>query len=179
MKMETLKYLVYLLIIVFGHNFKAKAQEIPTAMIQNEINDQIWSPFKKAFSDRDWNLFNSIHADDILRINKWGIRKGSEYKNSIETSYSQNSSTKRSIDFCFSERITNSSTSYEVGLYKITSQKDQGDIHYSYAQFHVLLKKINNRWKIVQYWDSDLIHGNKITKEMFNECKSTSPYEVE
>ncbi|KAF9659238.1 hypothetical protein HBA12_03050 [Tenacibaculum mesophilum] len=56
-------------------------------IIEKEVNQQIWQPFKKSFEARDWESFNNLHTNDVLRVNKYGIRKGEEYKNSIQTSY--------------------------------------------------------------------------------------------
>lgn len=68
----------FLFSILFG--FSQNQQDI-----ENEINAQVWKPFKTSFEARDWKTFNSLHTNDVLRVNKHGIRIGAEYKNLLKT----------------------------------------------------------------------------------------------
>ncbi|KAA3633180.1 MAG: nuclear transport factor 2 family protein [Bacteroidetes bacterium] len=145
---------------LYGQRFK------PDSIIIQEINDQLWEPFKTTYAAGDWEGFNALHTDDILRVSLWGgLRVGDEYKKSNEKSFQRNTETKRTIDFRFEHRIHNDSTAYEVGYYEITSTAPGKEPRNYYAQFHVRLKKEDGQWKISQDFDVDKINGRKITKE--------------
>ena len=150
----------FLFSILFG--FSQNQQDI-----ENEINAQVWKPFKTSFEARDWKTFNSLHTDDVLRVNKHGIRIGAEYKKSIEDSYQKPINRKRQIDFCFDQRIYKEDTGYEVGYYRIISTEKDKKPTISYGRFHVVLKKINNQWFIAQDWDTNTINEKLITKQDF------------
>ena len=63
----------------------------------------------------------------------------------------------------FDDRKTNANTSYEVGFYRIITTDSEGGSTSFYGQFHIILKKIGEQWKIVQDWDTDSIGGEPIT----------------
>ena len=155
-----LTFCFFLFSTVFG--FSQNQQDI-----ENEINEQVWQPFKKSFEARDWKTFNSLHTNDVLRVNKYGIRIGAEYKNSIEASYQKPINKRRKIDFCFDQRIYKEHTGYEVGYYRIISTEKDKKPTISYGRFHVVLKKINNQWFIAQDWDTNTMNGKLITKQDF------------
>ncbi|WP_428743492.1 nuclear transport factor 2 family protein [Tenacibaculum sp.] len=136
--------------------------------LEKEINEQVWKPFKTYFEARDWKAFNSLHTDDVLRANKYGIRIGAAYKNSVQTSYQKSTNRKRQIDFCFDQRIYKENTGYEVGYYRIIYTEKGKEPYISYGRFHVVLKKINDRWFIAQDWDTDAINRKPITKEDYD-----------
>ncbi|MDP2540056.1 hypothetical protein CSC81_06295 [Tenacibaculum discolor] len=140
-------------------------------VIEKEVNEQIWQPFKKSFEARDWNTFNSLHTNDVLRVNKYGIRIGEEYKTSVQTSYQKPTTKKRQIDFCFNQRTYKESTGYEVGYYRVIYTEKDKEPRIVYGRFHVVLNKKNGVWLISQDWDTDTINGEPITKEDFESGK--------
>ncbi|WP_440068567.1 hypothetical protein [Tenacibaculum discolor] len=140
-------------------------------VIEKEVNEQIWQPFKKSFEARDWNTFNSLHTNDVLRVNKYGIRIGEEYKTSVQTSYQKPTTKKRQIDFCFNQRTYKESTGYEVGYYRIIYTEKDKEPRIVYGRFHVLLNKKSGVWLISQDWDTDTMNGKPITKEDFESGK--------
>ncbi|MEL6919343.1 MAG: hypothetical protein AAFO99_16655, partial [Bacteroidota bacterium] len=71
-----------------------------------------------------------------------------------------------SLNFWFDSRHTNVHTSYEVGFYKIVFLT-KGEENVVYGQFHIVLKKINGKWKITQDWDTTTINGKTITEADF------------
>jgi hypothetical protein len=135
--------------------------------IETEINHQIWKPFKQSYESRNWQVFNNLHSDEVLRITDKGLRVGNEYKLSNKNSFERKSDVNRTIDFSFFQRATNDTISYEVGIYRITYHKPGVSIPSSYGQFHVVLKKINGLWKIVQDFDSADVNGKIVTEEDF------------
>jgi ketosteroid isomerase-like protein len=138
----------------------------PDTAIILEVNEQLWEPFKETYTQRDWQGFNALHTDDVLRISTWsGLKTGEEYKKANEQSFQSNTDFERTIDFRFEHRIHNDTTGYEVGYYKITYKKTGQEPRMFYARFHVRLKKENGHWKIAQDWDVDKINGRKVTAE--------------
>ncbi len=145
------------------------AQEyVHDTKIEQEINEQVWKPFKKAFESNDWKTFNDLHTDDVLRVSSWsGIKVGDEYKERVKRSYQRPTQQKRTIDFWLEHRIYSATMGYEVGYYRVISEEPGKDRHISYSQFHVVLRKENGVWKIAQDWDSSLVNSQRITKEDF------------
>lgn len=143
--------------------------------IQSEINQQVWETFIKAYSTNDADLFNSIHSDDVLRVNSRGIRTGEEYKTSM-SNYLNGMKEKgqdMTIEFSFEQRIHKKDIAYEVGTYKLTRLNSDGSQEY-FGRFHVVLKKINGVWKIVQDYDTPEVLGQSIDKEAFDMGKEMS-----
>ncbi|MEE3999926.1 nuclear transport factor 2 family protein [Tenacibaculum sp. FZY0031] len=155
-------YTILIFLVSVTLSFSQHKQEI-----EKEVNEQIWKPFKKSFETRDWKSFNRLHSDEVLRVNKYGIRTGAEYKNSIEVSYQKPTTKKRQIDFCFNQRTYKENTGYEVGYYRVIYTEKDKESRIVYGRFHVVLNKKNGTWLIAQDWDTDTMNGKLITKEDF------------
>ncbi|GJM31607.1 MAG: hypothetical protein DHS20C18_06080 [Saprospiraceae bacterium] len=153
----------------------APAQEEVSAeqtAIEQEVNQQLWKPFKVAWEARNWEAFNALHTDDVMRISKWsGIQLGDEYKESIKASYQKKDDRKKTIDFWLEHRIYRENMGYEVGYYRISSEEPGKEIRNYYARFHIVLKKVNGQWKIAQDWDTNNINGVPVTEEDFAKGK--------
>lgn len=143
------------------------AQDKTESSIEEQINQQVWEPFKKAYGSSDAELYNSIHTDDVLRVTPWGIKQGDTYKKDNVESFSRSSRAVRTIDFRFEHRIHSDSIAYEVGYYKVVYKTDDGSSKESYGRFHVVLKKEDGQWKIAQDWDTNDINGHKVGAEDF------------
>ena len=136
------------------------------------IDEQVWEVFKKAYGKRNAELFNSIHSDDVLRISPHGLRIGEEYKGQIIRSYASKDRPAAVIDFAFEHRIHREEIAYEVGYYKVTKAGQDDPSKASYGRFHVVLKKIDNAWKITQDWDSGDINGHQVAAADFDRLKN-------
>ncbi len=137
------------------------------ADIAEQVNQQLWKPFKAAFEARNWAAFNALHTADVVRVSSWGIKVGDDYRESVKTAYSQPDDRKKTIDFWLEHRIYNEEIGYEVGYYKITSQAPGEALKTYYARFHVVLKKEEGQWKIAQDWDTNTVNGNAVNEEDF------------
>ena len=148
------------------------------SILQKEIDRQIWYPFIKAYNGWDAAAFNAIHDRDLLRGSPWGLKTGEEYfKRNIERfEKSKSAGHERMISFTFEYRVINKEMAYEVGYYKLISKKD-GEENIYYGQFHVISKKINGQWKIVQDWDMDKLNGEKIGEVHFMKFAENGLYE--
>ncbi|MDX1476894.1 MAG: nuclear transport factor 2 family protein [Saprospiraceae bacterium] len=133
-----------------------------------EINRQVWSPFIQAYNALDAEAFMNVHTTDVIRVirDSKEIRVGEEYAKSMRASAERNRArgTVRSIELSFTERIHTDQYGFEVGYYKVVSASG-GQQRVSYGKFHVVLKKDDDRWKILL--DSDTSMDNSITEEQF------------
>lgn len=131
--------------------------------IQDEIDAQIWEPFKEAYEARDAEAFFSIHAPEIMRITMSGIRVGEEYRETITQSFARPDQAPRTIEFRFEQRLVKDSVAYEVGMYQLVVQDDSHAVYF--GRFHVVLKKENGQWLIHQDYDTSIISGEPVDEE--------------
>ncbi|MBX2828794.1 MAG: nuclear transport factor 2 family protein [Flavobacteriaceae bacterium] len=157
--------LLYLLV-----SFPLMGQNITNPNLAQEVDEQVWEPFKNSYANGDAVTFNAIHTDDIIRITNDGFRQGQEYKDANTQWLSKSGRKARTIDFVFEHRIYSEDTAYEIGYYKIVYNGDEENAHY--ARFTVLLRKENDRWRIAQDWDTSEINGKKVTVEDFKRLKN-------
>ena len=134
-----------------------------------EIDKTVWKAFQDAFQTLDGQALNEVYADNVLRITTDGIDTQSAFKEANTTRFAQNikNGDRIALDFWLDSRQTNKTTSYEVGFYRMTMTTSAGETNTFYGQFHILLKKINGRWKIAQDWDTSSIGGQPITAADF------------
>ena len=137
--------------------------------LQNEINLQVWKPFKNAFETLNGKALNATYAEQVLRATPDGIDTQNAFKPKNLERFEQNKKDGLSItlDFWFDSRRTNSDTSYEVGFYRIGFTDKNGNTDFTYGQFHIVLKKIDGQWKITQDWDTTTYNGKTISIEDF------------
>jgi len=151
-----MKYTFYLSFIILVQLSSAQS-------IKEEIDNDVWIPFTNAWEANDGTAYNSLHTDDIWRINPGRLLIGSEYK-SLNLSRMKGEPKNSVIEFSFETRTNNGDNAYEVGYYRITSNQRETPTYYV-GRFHVALKKVEGKWKIAQDWDTGEINGVKITPE--------------
>lgn len=135
--------------------------------VETIINETIWKPFKQTYEARDWEGFNELHTDDVLRVHDGGMQIGEAYKNSIKESYQKKSGYTVTIDFAMERRMNEGSVAYEVGFYRVIYKIPDQESRFSYGRFHVVLKKVADKWKIAQDWDSNSFNGRPIGEADF------------
>lgn len=157
----------FVLIFVFC-SVSTNAQ-INATQIQKEIDKEVWKPFQKAFETLDGEALNATYAEEVLRVTPNGIDTENNFKAANLERFKQNmvDGVSIALDFWFDSRHTNATTSYEVGFYRISATDKVGSTSYSYGQFHIVLKKINGKWKITQDWDTTIINGDPIDETDF------------
>jgi len=158
------------LLLTFFTLISSLAQDVET--IQNEIDQNLWKPFKTAFQTVDGPALNSLYADKVLRVTPNGIDTENKFKDSNLKRFEKNIETNTSVqlDFWFDSRHTNSTTSYEVGFYRMNLSNADGE-NIIYGQFHIVLEKIDGTWKITQDWDTTEINGTSISAVDFEKQK--------
>ncbi|MEM7104760.1 MAG: nuclear transport factor 2 family protein [Bacteroidota bacterium] len=165
------KIALFTLVFCISISSSCIGQDKADSLAISEIDTQVWDTFKAAYATSDGKLYNSIHTDDILRVTESGIRIGDEYKSSILKWFGNDDRSKRTIDFSFDQRFNKGDTAYEVGYYKVTMYKDGEVDKFFLGRFHVVLKKIEGKWKIAQDWDASKINGVSVTEEDFEKAK--------
>ena len=130
--------------------------------IRKVVDIQIWQPFMESYYENDGEKFMDLHTKDVLRINKWGIKSGPEYRAQILELYAEEGRPNRTIEFKFEERTYTDKMGYEVGYYKVYEKEKGAPANANFGRFHVVIKKFNGDWKIAQDWDSNMINGKKI-----------------
>ena len=136
---------------------------------QNEINEQVWTPFINAFSSGNTDLFMSVHSKDLVRSGRESkeVLKWEQYYE--QTKKGNENRAKRqgqlSIELRFTERIGNEKQAIDVGVYKTSYTGKDGNVNSSYGRFHVVLRKENGKWKILV--DTDSSEGNTINEQSF------------
>jgi len=154
------------LLILFFSMATMYAQDVQS--IQNEIDKELWKPFKKAFETNNGLALNTLYAEQVLRVTPKGIDTDNNFKKANLKRFEnyRKNQTGVILDFWFDSRRTNASTSYEVGFYRIQLVKSK-QTDTIYGQFHIVLKKIDGKWKITQDWDTTSINGKSIGKSDF------------
>lgn len=136
-----------------------------------EINDQVWLPFIKAFANGDDELFKSVHSKEVIRVmqDDGAILDYQQYFKKIPDSIKAKwSKWKKDIELRFTQRINSDDEAFEVGFYKTTNTNSQtGEERKSFGRFHVLLRKENGVWKILM--DADT--GEGASEENFNKAR--------
>ncbi|QMU65010.1 MAG: DUF4440 domain-containing protein [Flavobacteriaceae bacterium] len=132
-----------------------------------EIN-KVWAKFYQAFDSLNHQLMAEIHSKKLIRIS--GGKKISDYETYIGN-YKKNFKRARenaisnTISLRFFERIHTDSIASERGIYKLIRTREQEKEQVYYGQFHVILIKENNMWKILMDYDSD--EANSIREEEY------------
>jgi ketosteroid isomerase-like protein len=126
--------------------------------LQKQINEQVWKPFIKSFTEMDTDGFMAVHSKNMSRVEQDGKRiyGFDKYYADSKTGNerSKTSGRKRNIELRFIQRIAASDRGFEVGYYKTTSINPDGTSRSFYGKFHVLLQKENGVWKIVMDADA-------------------------
>ncbi|MFK7915679.1 MAG: DUF4440 domain-containing protein [Pseudomonadales bacterium] len=141
----------------------------PTAFseqaVQSQINKTLWRPFKAAFENLDGAALNALYADQVLRVTPDGIDTANQFKGFNQTRFAENvaNGDRIELEFWFDSRQTAGSVSYEVGFYRLRVVSRAGTPSDFYGQFHIVLKRIDGAWRIVQDWDTDVIGGRALS----------------
>jgi len=129
-----------------------------TDSLQKEINEQVWKPFIKSFNEMNTDGFMAVHSKEMSRVSQDGKSIYGYEKYYEESKYwnerSKREGRKHNIELRFTQRIAGNDRGFEVGYYKTTSIQPNGESRSSYGKFHVLLRKENNKWKILMDADA-------------------------
>ncbi len=145
-----------------------------TDSVQQIINQQIWQVFQESYQAYDYQKFNDLHSDQMIRINSKEIRTAAAYKQKNKDWFvrAKAEGYQQRIEFRFEKRIATGDRAYETGYYKIDAQKPDGTSSTHFARFHVALQKEAGIWKIIEDWDSNNINGQKVNASHFYQSEN-------
>lgn len=135
-----------------------------------EINQDIWLPFIEAYGTLNVEKYKSLQSEDFIRAEGAGKHLPS-YKDYFEGVSSwfdemQKDGRRLTIAFRFTERFANGKTASERGIYELKMfDKNNKETWKGYGKFHVFMRKINEKWKIVVDYDSN--EGKTINEQSF------------
>jgi ketosteroid isomerase-like protein len=135
-----------------------------------EVNRDIWHPFIEAYNHCDIEKYKSLQTEDFIRAEGNGKRLPSfkDYFDSAGAWFDEikKEGRKLGIAFRFSERFANGSVASERGIYELRSFNKEGkEVWRGYGKFHVFMRKIAEKWKIVVDYDSN--EGNTINEQNY------------
>lgn len=155
MKMLSLVAFILISVSVFSQNS------------QQEINDQVWKPFLKAFNENDTKAFMAVHSKDVVRSSRDSkeVLNWNQYFTQQERGDNADKAArrKRTLELRFTERISNKDQAIDVGIYKTTYINPDGIAKSFYGRFHVVMRKENGVWKILV--DTDSSENNSISEK--------------
>lgn len=159
-----------LFIFLFA-NINCQAQIDPSC---TQVNAQVWSKFYQAYEQSDHTLMEEIHSTKLIRVpansgNVFGYEQAmNNYRSSFQRAKEKGE--KRTIALRFFERLYSESSGSERGIYELSIKQEGKETKKYYGQFHVLLIKQNDSWKILVDYDSD--ENNTINEESFLRAKA-------
>lgn len=162
--------LICALLFIFCQTFSQNT------VVLEEINTQIWEPFTKAFETSNYNLFGSIHSDNLIRVGANGkqLLNKNTYIQGYENNWISNTQN-RTISFRFLERIVNENSGSERGIYKLTINPGTEQEQSYYGKFHVILRKEKNIWKILVDYDSS--EGDTINESSYENAFAITDFD--
>ena len=144
--------------------------------IQDEIDYDVWHPFKKAYDSFDAEGQFGLHTPNVMRINRDAeyILVGDEYRDMLLQSSERNKARNavRTIDFSFTERFHTGKYAFESGYYRVSYASD-GLERITYGYFNCVLQKIDGTWKILA--DADTSQDGIYTEEDFMSGRQLGP----
>ena len=161
-----MRTLILILLVVINTSVLAQT-------VQKEINDQVWKPFIKGFTEGDTEVFMSVHSKDLVRSGReskqvlnWDqYNKQTEQGNELRKAGNR----KMSIELRFTERINNDNQAIDVGVYATSWTSPDSRTSVGYGRFHVVHRKENGTWKILV--DTDSNEGRTIGETQFLAAK--------
>src|SRR6478609_109711 len=126
--------------------------------LQQQINEQVWEPFIKAFNNSDNAGFRKVHSLELIRViqDDNEVLGYEEYLKPVDDSIKAKwGNWKNHIELRFLQRIASNGKAFETGYYKTTSANiTTGETRVSFGKFHVLLRTEDGTWKILMDQDA-------------------------
>jgi len=141
--------------------------------VQKEIDEQVWKPFIKGFSEGNTELFMSVHSKDLVRSGRESkqVLNWDQYNKQTEKGNERSKASNRKswIELRFTERINNGDQAIDVGVYATSWSSPDSRTGVGYGRFHVVHRKENGTWKILV--DTDSSEGGTIGEAQFLAAK--------
>ena len=122
------------------------------------IDEEIWAPFRAAYAAGDADAYLALHDPALIRAGGAGgeVLGHEAYAEQIRGFFAVVASRgdRAAIDFRFTERLSTDDLASERGHARVTISLADGTERVSYTRFHVLLRRVDGRWRIVADYDS-------------------------
>jgi ketosteroid isomerase-like protein len=124
-----------------------------------QLNDDVWHPFRLAYSKLDAQAFLELHAPELIRAGGPAkqVSGFADYSEQIEKWFTDlaDRGSSVTISFRFAERIASKDLASERGIFKIVSKRADGDERTFYGRFHTYARHTDGRWRICSDYDTD------------------------
>ncbi|WP_346136942.1 hypothetical protein [Lentzea roselyniae] len=123
------------------------------------LNNDIWHPFRLAYSKLDVSAFLDLYAPELIRAG--GPAKQvfgfADYSDQTEKWFAEfaDRGSSVTISFRFVERIASKEVASERGIFQIVSKRADGDERTFYGRFHTYARRTHERWRICVDYDTD------------------------
>lgn len=124
-----------------------------------QLNNDIWHPFRLAYSKLDAPAFLDVHVPELIRAG--GPAKQlvgfADYSEQMEKWFAElaDRGSSVSISFRFVERIASGDLASERGIFQMVSKHADGDGRTFYGRFHTYARCTDGRWRICVDYDTD------------------------
>lgn len=145
-----------------------------------DINRDVWLPFIEAYATCDAEKYKNLQSEDFIRAegNGKSLPTYQEYFDNVADWFKtiKSEGQKLAIAFRFTERLANDKVASERGIYELKAfSKDGQETWKGYGKFHVFMRKINDKWKIVVDYDSN--ENKTITEQTYLAAFGIDEYE--
>lgn len=124
-----------------------------------QLNDDIWHPFRLAYSKLDAAAFLDLHVPELIRAGGPAKRVSGfkDYSDQIEKWFAElaDRGSSVSISFRFVERIAANDLASERGIFRIVSKRADGDERTFYGRFHTYARRTDGQWRLCVDYDTN------------------------
>lgn len=151
-----------------------------TSELLNELNRDIWHPFRAAYAARDTASFLLLHMPDLIRAGG-PTREALDfdgYAVQITDWFATQTANgdRATIDFRFTERIVSRDVASERGVYEITASRPGHPDKVLYGRFHTFARRAAGHWHIAVDYDSN--DGGTVDAQAFRSAAAIDDTEA-
>lgn len=125
----------------------------------DELDRDIWLPFRRSYGDRDLAGYLDLYDGDLIRAGGPGQQVyGHDRLAADTTAFFAKAAAQGDhfdIDFRFTERIAEAGLASERGYYRITATLADAGTRVLYGRFHTFARQRDGRWRIAVDYDTD------------------------
>ena len=124
-----------------------------------DINRDVWLPFRRSFAALDLDGFIDFHAPDLVRVEvgaRW-IGGRDEYATRVKRGfdYATERGDSFAIDFRFTTRIVADSAAFERGVYCSSIIAPDGGEQLFFGRFNTVSRRTEVGWRLTLDQDDD------------------------
>jgi hypothetical protein len=125
----------------------------------DEINRDIWLPFRSSYTTLDLAGFLGFQAPELVRVEAgtgW-IGGLDDYGERVGEAFEQAAvrGDRLAIDFRFLERIAGDGVASERGMYRVTVTPADGPAQEFFGRFHTISRCTADGWRFILDYDGD------------------------